>query len=425
MAVPFEYVKIGDGSTPWDELAFVAGVPGLQGPTGPQGPQGLNGTSGGLVLFLDSDSAASPQTAGSLLMAPNLGTQSAITGTTQSPTAFATFTISCLTLNQTFIPPGFWDLNFYANNTATGTTRVWFGVYGIASGGAVTTIAAGSSADGVDIPNTAEPTQYIVSQYVPQYTFADFTHSVQIRVFATFAGGSNLALYMRNGTVSHVHTTMAASVFTGPTGTTGPYGPTGVTGPQGTTGPTGPQGTTGATGPQGDTGPTGPQGTTGATGPQGVSGLTGPTGPIGPQGTTGPTGPQGTTGATGPQGISGDTGPQGLTGGTGPQGSTGPQGPTGPTPTTIVTANVSTTSQTLGTAGTFYNITNSGFNALTLPSGTPTEGSFWVLRNNTSTYLSISSFTNTSTGIPNPLVIPPSNATTLVWTNTGSTYIIY
>jgi hypothetical protein len=80
---------------------------------------------------------------------------------------------------------------------------------------------------------------------------------------------------------------------------------------------------------------------------------------------------------------------------------------------------------TLGSSGTFYSLTNSGFNTLVLPSGTPSEGSFWVLRNNTSTYISISTLTNTSTGISNPLVIPPSNSVTLVWTNTGTTYVLY
>jgi Collagen triple helix repeat (20 copies) len=405
MSTTYEYVKIGDGTTPWSDLPYVAGMQGLTGSTGPQGASGatgLNGTSGGLVVFLDSATTTSPQNSGSLLMVPNTGTQTTITGTTASPTAFAKFTISCATLNQLFIPPGFWDLNLYANNTnATGTTTVWFSVYDVASGGGTTTIASGTSAGGVSIPHTTNPTQYDISLYVPQYTFADSTHSLQIQVFATYSGGSNLQLDMRDSTISHLHTTMAAAVYTGPTGATGatgPSGPTGSTGPQGWTGPTG------ATGPSGPTGATGPSGPTGATGPIGPTGATGPSGP------TGATGPLGPTGATGPSG---------------PTGATGPIGPTGPTPTNIVTSTISTTSLTLGTAGTFYSITNSGFNALTLPSGTPAEGSFWVLRNNTSTYISISSLTNTSTGIPNPLVIPPSNSVTLVWTNTGTTYILY
>ena len=136
----------------------------------------------------------------------------------------------------------------------------------------------------------------------------------------------------------------------------------------------------------------------------------------------GPSGPTGPTGDTGPIGPTGATGPQGSTG---PIGNTGPIGPTGPPPTNITTTTISTTTVTLGSGGTFYNLTNSGFNTIVLPSGTPSEGTFWVLRNNTSSYISITTLTNTSTGIPNPLVIPPSNSVTLVWTNTGTSYILY
>ena len=49
----FEYVKIGDGVTPFDSLPYVAGMPGMTGPRGPQGDQGAAGVSGGLILQLD------------------------------------------------------------------------------------------------------------------------------------------------------------------------------------------------------------------------------------------------------------------------------------------------------------------------------------------------------------------------------------
>ena len=74
------------------------------------------------------------------------------------------------------------------------------------------------------------------------------------------------------------------------------------------------------------------------------------------------------------------------------------------------------------TYGTYYYITNSGFNALTLPAPVATDiGAFWVLRNNTSAYLSIS-VTNPN-GLPSPLVIPPSNSATII--STGSAYILF
>ena len=75
------------------------------------------------------------------------------------------------------------------------------------------------------------------------------------------------------------------------------------------------------------------------------------------------------------------------------------------------------------TYGTYYYITNSGFNALTLPSITSSSdtGAFWVLRNNTSSYLSV---TLTGGGsLSSPLVIPPSNGVTIVWS--GSAFILF
>ena len=46
----FEYVKIGDGVTPWSSLPYVAGFPGPTGSVGPTGAQGQAGVSGGLIL---------------------------------------------------------------------------------------------------------------------------------------------------------------------------------------------------------------------------------------------------------------------------------------------------------------------------------------------------------------------------------------
>jgi len=167
-------------------------------------------------------------------------------------------------------------------------------------------------------------------------------------------------------------------------------------------------------------------GTLDSTGPLGPTGATGQTGATGPFGPTGVTGPQGNTGPMANTGPSGPQGPLGNTGPTGPQGTTGPQGPTGPVPTKIVTSVVSEISvtPTLGTAGTFYSITNSGFNAIAFPAGTPPEGTFWVFRNNTSTYLSVTP-SGTFTGIPTPLIIPPSNSVTTVWSDSASRYILY
>lgn len=103
------------------------------------------------------------------------------------------------------------------------------------------------------------------------------------------------------------------SIYDGLQGPTGPTGPQGATGPQGPTGSTGPQGNQGETGPTGALGPTGPTGATGADSM--VTGPTGPQGIVGPTGSIGPTGAQGIQGVTGPTGPTGATGPQGEFGG--------------------------------------------------------------------------------------------------------------
>jgi hypothetical protein len=73
--------------------------------------------------------------------------------------------------------------------------------------------------------------------------------------------------------------------------------------------------------------------------------------------------------------------------------------------------------------GTYFNITNSGFNTLTLPTSTYSTDSnaFWVLRNNTSTYLSITTtYTGTGGGGSATLTIPPANSTTIMFTSNTS-----
>jgi hypothetical protein len=116
-----------------------------------------------------------------------------------------------------------------------------------------------------------------------------------------------------------------------------------------------------------------------------------------------------------------------------PTGKIGPTGHTGPQVTNITTQNatgatLTSTSVpvlTTATSGTYYNITNSSFNTLILPTSVVgfTAGSFWVLRNNTSTYLSITVSNQQSSTPPNPLVIPPSNSVTIVWN--GTTYVLF
>jgi hypothetical protein len=98
----------------------------------------------------------------------------------------------------------------------------------------------------------------------------------------------------------------------------------------------------------------------------------------------------------------------------------------GPLLARLPVTEVSGTSLTLDSSNynrTFY-LTNSGFNAATLPSSTAIsdDGSFWSLRNATNTSLSIT-LTNTL-NLTSPLVIPPANTQTLVISGVTSNTIL-
>ena len=225
----------------------------------------------------------------------------------------------------------------------------------------------------------------------------------------------------------------------GPTGFTGFTGFTGA--PSTVTGPTGPTGLAGA--PSTVTGPTGFTGLAGA--PSTVTGYTGPTGfsftgPAGAASTvTGPTGPAGSGGGGGTSSVSivGSTGFGSVvtvaTGGTGLFGNSNMT--FGGTQLVVnggliisngfrpTYSNVTSTPLTVGstnTFGTYYNITTSALNAITLPAITWANdcNAYWVFRNNSGTYLNITfTYTGTYTSAPaNPVTIPPANSITMMVT---------
>lgn len=105
----------------------------------------------------------------------------------------------------------------------------------------------------------------------------------------------------------------------------------------------------------------------------------------------------------------------------------GAAGATGPSGTPTITINeISGTSQTLASSNwnQYFYLTNSGFNAVTLPSSTATSdgGRFWTLRNATNSFLSIT-LTNTLT-LSSPLTISPSNSVTLAISGATSNTIL-
>jgi collagen type VII alpha len=360
--------KLGDGTTLWNALAYggIQGPTGNTGPTGmtgPTGPQGVSGVSGGLVLILDTAGGAAPQT-GTLELSPNTGTQTTITSGSQTNTndvLLGTFVSPVGAISTTLIAGGFWEFTTHAIASALGVSY-YADIYYVDADGSSNPVLIATGAGASDAIGILEG-QWPHSIYVPTTNLPDSTKRIRVRLYGNFVGtGVSATLYFRAQTQAYVHTTILQSLPTGPTGNTGPTGPTGDTGPTGATSTV--------------TGPTGPQGTNGT---------------IGVDGDTGPTGPTGTSGQT-----------------------------------RLVVTEVTGTSATLSSANynQFLYLTNSGFNALTLPATTATVdgGSFWTLRNATSSSLSMT-LTNTLS-LTSPLVVPPSNSQTLTVSATASNTIL-
>ena len=202
------------------------------------------------------------------------------------------------------------------------------------------------------------------------------------------------------------------------------------------------------------TGPQGIQGIQGVKGDQGIQGIQGIQGPIGVQGVQGL--PGGPTGPTGPAGggvgsssitIAGSTATYNMvtisTGGTGLFGNSnltfnassllsvngGLVVSNGFRP---LFSNVSSgTSFTAGAYGTQYNITTSALTGITLPTvvGSTDSNAYWLFRNNTAGYLSITfTYTTAGTTYPaNPVTIPPANSLTMMVTYPSSVlgYVLF
>jgi hypothetical protein len=143
---------------------------------------------------------------------------------------------------QTFIPPGIWDLNLFASvNNITGLgVYVKFQLYGRTSGGTETLIGTSSTA----LINTTTIQQFTASLNVP-YTDITPYASLIVKVLADNTNGGTRTLttyYESSATYSHLHTSFSV------VGNTGTTGPTGTTGTTGFTGPMGPVGAGGALG---------------------------------------------------------------------------------------------------------------------------------------------------------------------------------
>jgi hypothetical protein len=94
-------------------------------------------------------------------------------------------------------------------------------------------------------------------------------------------------------------------------------------------------------------------------------------------------------------------------------------------PITLSSITATTATLSAPSYGYYYYITNSGFSGITLPASIPTAaGQFWVLRNTTATYLSVT-VTNPTTSIISPVSIAPQTSLTIVVSGTGVSATAY
>jgi hypothetical protein len=137
---------------------------------------------------------------------------------------------------QTFIPPGIWDLNLFAsvNNIAGLGVYVKFQLYGRTSGGTETLIGTSSR----DQITTTTIQQYTATLDVPYVDITSYA-SLIVKILADNTNGGTRILttyYESAATYSHLHTSFSVVGNTGTTGTTGATGTTGFTGPMGPVG---------------------------------------------------------------------------------------------------------------------------------------------------------------------------------------------
>jgi sugar lactone lactonase YvrE len=325
-------------------------------------------------------------------------------GTTNAKVASFTLAASSLPLKTSVT--GVWSLTLYATvGLSTSPASFYFEIVDGA-----TTVATGTTTTSV---NQSSPMQLYKSNLtIPARTY---TTDLTLNIYATTQASSSLIIGFNGSTISYVNTTIPSVGNTGPTGFTGTTGPTGSAGSAGSAGNTGPTGSAGSAGTTGSTGPTGSAGNTGAAGSVSIGGSTG----FGNVLTV-------ATGGTGGFGNSNLTfnGSQlsvngGLTVSNGFR----------PLYSNVTTSNLTVASNSFGT---HYNITNSAFASLTLPTINWSNDSngYWVFRNNTSSYLSTTvTYTTAGTSAPtNPVVIPPTNSVTIMVTYpSGSTsnYVLF
>lgn len=369
-------VKVGDGTTYWNDLAYLAGLNGATGATGytgASGATGFQGASGSTGLTGATGATGYTGATGIQGLQGSFGGEafefkySDDTTTTDPTTGKLEFDNLSFSAATVLYINYYDDLGDYIYNflqTIDDSTSAIKGHFTVAQKTNLINFAMFAITGNHFEEGTPTPNHF----HVPiSYLSGTLSLNNDDSVIITFARTGDAGDKGDQGNPGATGYTGATGVigYTGATGVIGYTGATGIQGASGSTGLTGATGVRGASGATGTQGASGSTGLTGATGIRGASGSTGLTGASGSTGLTGATGTQGvsgSTGLTGATGIRGASGTQGPTGGaSGPQGasgSTGLTGATGPTGATgVIPAAGSFTTLTVSNTASFNGLT--------------------------------------------------------------------
>lgn len=202
---------------------------GATGATGLQGPGG-GGGAGGLMFYLNQATTPDfpitglPATAvgGTPVTIKELGrisdvTQSSITSQHLPTNAYnivAAFVSDLFDPNITSIPPGLWDLNFWASSTANTNNQTIAKVKIYKYNGTAATLIA--SSDDLYIYDPSVIAQYTANIVIPAGTTLSSSDRIYIEILAK--GSSNnytITLKFGDGTPTHLHTTIPSVSGTG------------------------------------------------------------------------------------------------------------------------------------------------------------------------------------------------------------------
>jgi len=167
------------------------------------------GGSGGRTLFLDTAGGAYTSTpiTGALIEDPDTGAKTTITGSiTNSTEHVASFTTPASYLTSTRINTGFWLLHLHGYGSTAASYRMDLS-YVDADGTSNKTLIVSGVGGETFLPAAQEMTSF--SLYVPETTLPDITKRLVIDLYVTATGGNRAFTFeFRDGTVSHVHTTL-------------------------------------------------------------------------------------------------------------------------------------------------------------------------------------------------------------------------